>query len=719
MNALNIWKRVFVRTASSDPAAPHRQIPRRTIMFRRIRDPTALERDARCEHDFYRSLTQRLERDLEDAQREIETLRDAVARGCSGGSGRASTTTTTAAGRSDGAGDADAAGMVGARGEDEARSAGAGAGAGERLEASNSGGEATAVNANAVVAELKMARDALAVKNAELEELRRQAEEREKETGRAEEENATEKRRLLEELEEMRDHMRTATASAHKANAEVNAVAHQNRTLMEKEKRRAEAAEANARRLAKELEAARSGAERNDRLETVREDGAEGLSENNERDVASSKSLMESNARAEELEDELRVARAESEMLREANSALEVRLQAVLERIDALESDMKEDLSLQAIVEEKERAIMGRNYADEAAVMLRRTALETQAMANAFHARLYPDGDPERDKIVRKLVIVHAVLTGHPFEDACRDVTRAVRARLQVDDGKRLVILVSENLSDLIPDPEAKSLDTRLTLRETVNGADLSPRPTHESALALEKNASLRIVYAFDNVDEAGNETRGDEKAITIPIGAAGTAHAFAMQSLWIEAQPTGIEGALKAAYARLRDAEATASSAKSRAITLHSELIRARHHAGSTERARQLTQRELVLEKREADLNAEIIELESAAARARTESESIRLDAARAVSDISERLQVAEEEIARLRAVESAVTRAQSRSKSWRRETVALSAADEDVAARRRAAIGAHRNAASTLELAEARLARLTAATIKPHARP
>jgi len=126
-----------------------------------------------------------------------------------------------------------------------------------------------------------------------------------------------------------------------------------------------------------------------------------------------------------------------------------------------------------------------------------------------------------------------------------------------------------------------------------------------------------------------------------------------------------------------------------------------------------------LVLEKREADLNAEIIELESAAARARTESESIRLDAARAVSDISERLQVAEEEIARLRAVESAVTRAQSRSKSWRRETVALSAADEDVAARRRAAIGAHRNAASTLELAEARLARLTAATIKPHARP
>lgn len=684
-----------------------------------MRDPAKLERDARCEHDFYRSLTQRLEHDLEDARREIETLRDALTRGGGGSVG----------GERRGGGGDDDAGTIGvgdARGDEEEEDDGGRRAASiERYDvvaASTSNEEAVVdvnANANAVVVELKMARDALAVKNAELEELRRHAEAREKESGRAEEENETEKRRLLEELEEMRDHMRTATASAHKANAEVNAVAHQNRTLMEKEKRRAEAAEANARRLAKELEEARSGAERNDRLETVREDGAEGAGENNERGVAVSEGLMEQNARAEELEDELRVARAESEMLRQANSALEIRLQAVLGRIDALENDMKEDLSLQAIVEEKERAIMGRNYADEAAVMLRRTALETQAMANAFHARLYPDGDPERDKIVRKLVIVHAVLTGHPFEDACRDVTHAVRARLQVDDGKRLVILVSENLSDLIPDPEAKSLDTRLTLRETVNGADLSPRPTHESALALEKNASLRIVYAFDRVDEAGHETRGDEKAITIPIGAAGTAHAFAMQSLWIEAQPTGIEGALKAAYSRLRDAEATASSAKSRAITLHGELIRARHHAGSTERARQLTQRELVLEKREADLNAEIIELESAAARARTESETIRLDAARAVSDISQRLQVAEEEIDRLRAVESAVTRAQSRSKSWRRETVALSAADRDVAARRRAAIGAHRNAASTLELAEARLARLTAAASKPHARP
>ena len=271
-----------------------------------MRDPAKLERDARCEHDFYRSLTQRLEHDLEDARREIETLRDARNRGGRGSVG----------GERRGGGGGDDARTIGvgdARGDDteEEEDGGRRADSVERHDvvAASTSNEETVVdvhaNANAMVAELKMVRDALAVKSAELEELRRHAEAWEKESGRAEEENVTEKQRLLEELEEMRDHMRTATASAHKANAEVNAVAHQNRTLMEKEKRRAEAAEANARRLAKELEEARSGAGRNDRLETVREDGAEGFDENNERGVAVSEGLLEKNARAEELEDEL------------------------------------------------------------------------------------------------------------------------------------------------------------------------------------------------------------------------------------------------------------------------------------------------------------------------------------------------------------------------------------------------------------------------------
>ena len=381
----------------------------------------------------------------------------------------------------------------------------------------------------------------------------------------------------------------------------------------------------------------------------------------------------------------------------------------MIERSDAIESsvDVSASSALAVVVEEKERAMMGRAYADEAATSLRRSALEARAAANAFRARLYPDGDPESDD-ARMLVIVHAVLEGHPFDDASRDVTNAVRARLRSHGEERLVILVSENLCDLIPDDAVNapmSLGAKISLRDVENTTNRRP-------------ATLRITYAFDVRDsQTGDVVKGDERMITIPVGAAGTPHAFAMQSVWLEAACTGIEDALKAAYSRLRDAESTASAAKVRAIALQGEAARMRHHGGSSARAQALERRELEIERREAQLNAEVVEIEGMVARAREEAEAMRREANRIVADASASLRVKDDEIERLRALQSSVTRAQNRSKSWRRETAAarLTAdADADASdARRLAAAGNHRAAASSLENAERRLARITAACV------
>ena len=157
---------------------------------------------------------------------------------------------------------------------------------------------------------------------------------------RAEEERA----RMTEELEEMRDHMRTATASAHRANAEVNAVAHQNRALMEKERRRADAAEARVREL---MEASTSTRETEVRDE--------------ERDD-------ETVARAEAAAAE---AREESSRLREEKDALETRVREMMARMDAMKNeDVDEDAAVAAMMEERERALLGRAYADTAVVNL-------------------------------------------------------------------------------------------------------------------------------------------------------------------------------------------------------------------------------------------------------------------------------------------------------------------------------------------------------------
>jgi hypothetical protein len=189
------------------------------------------------------------------------------------------------------------------------------------------------------------------------------------------------------------------------------------------------------------------------------------------------------------------------------------------------------------------------------------------------------------------------------------------------------------------------------------------------------------------------------------------------MQSVWLEAACTGIEDALKASYSRLRDAESTASAAKVRAIALQGEAARMRHHGGSSARAQALERRELEIERREAQLNAEVVEIEGMVARAREEAEAMRREANRIVADASASLRVKDDEIERLRALQSSVTRAQNRSKSWRRETAAArltAAADDDASnARRLAAAGNHRAAASSLENAERRLARITAACV------
>ena len=595
-------------------------------MRRYFRDASKLERDARAEHDFFHSLIAQLQAELQDARHaesmaraELERARrrpessSSPASPDAASSERATPTeTTTTIGRPEDA--------VGTRGGETARA---------REE------------------------DASTSPSVDADDHRRTLEDA---LARADEERA----RMIEELEEMRDHMRTATASAHRANAEVNAVAHQNRALMEKERRRADAAEARVRELMESASAARE---------------SEAVDEERDEEKA---------ARAEAA---AAAAREESRRLREEKDALEMRVAEMTARMDAMENeDVDEDAAVAALVEERERALLGRAYADTAVVNLRRTALEARAMCASYRARLYPDGEP-RDDIVRTLVIAHAVLEGHPFDAASRDVTRAIRARLDASEGRRLVILVSENLSDIVPDdPHAESLDTALELRENVRS-----------------NATLRLTYAFDVRDvNTGEISRGEERTAVVPVGAAGTPHAFAMQSVWLESSITGIEDVLKAAYSRLRDAESTASAAKIRAIALHGEASRAKRRAGSSARAEALDRRENAIDRRESALASEVVALESTVARAREESEAIRRDAARVVADAESRLAVAEDEIRRLRSVQSAVGRANDRSKAWRRGDVTAEATESR-----------SRDAMSALAAAEARLARITAARV------
>ena len=594
-------------------------------MRRYFRDASKLEHDARAEHAFFHSLIAQLQAELQDARHaesmaraELERARRRPELSSSPASPdaasceRATTTETTTIDRPEDA--------VGTR-----------------------GGETTRAREE----------DASTSPSVDADDHRRTLEDA---LARADEERA----RMIEELEEMRGHMRTATASAHRANAEVNAVAHQNRALMEKERRRAEAAEARVREL---MEAASS----------VRE--AEAVDDERDDEKVA---CAEAAAAA---------AREESRRLREEKDALETRVAEMTARMDAMENEgVDEDAAVAALVEERERALLGRAYADGAVVNLRRTALEARATCASYRARLYPDGEP-RDDIVRTLVVVHAVLEGHPFDSASRDVTRAIRARLDASEGRRLVILVSENLSDIVPDdPHAESLDTALKLKENARS-----------------NATLRLTYAFDLKDvNTGEISRGEERTAVVSVGAAGTPHAFAMQSVWLESGITGIEDVLKAAYSRLRDAESTASAAKIRAIALLGEASRAKRRAGSSARSEALDRRENALNRRESALASEVVALESTVARAREESEAIRRDAARVVADAESRLAVAEDEIRRLRSVQSAVGRANDRSKTWRRGDVTAEVTESR-----------SRDAMSALAAAEARLARITAARV------
>ena len=594
-------------------------------MRRYFRDASKLEHDARAEHAFFHSLIAQLQAELQDARHaesmaraELERARRRPELSSSPASPdaasceRATTTETTTIDRPEDA--------VGTR-----------------------GGETTRAREE----------DASTSPSVDADDHRRTLEDA---LARADEERA----RMIEELEEMRGHMRTATASAHRANAEVNAVAHQNRALMEKERRRAEAAEARVREL---MEAASS----------VRE--AEAVDDERDDEKVA---CAEAAAAA---------PREESRRLREEKDALETRVAEMTARMDAMENeDVDEDAAVAALVEERERALLGRAYADGAVVNLRRTALEARATCASYRARLYPDGEP-RDDIVRTLVVAHAVLEGHPFDSASRDVTRAIRARLDASEGRRLVILVSENLSDIVPDdPHAESLDTALKLKENARS-----------------NATLRLTYAFDLKDvNTGEISRGEERTAVVSVGAAGTPHAFAMQSVWLESGITGIEDVLKAAYSRLRDAESTASAAKIRAIALLGEASRAKRRAGSSARSEALDRRENALNRRESALASEVVALESTVARAREESEAIRRDAARVVADAESRLAVAEDEIRRLRSVQSAVGRANDRSKTWRRGDVTAEVTESR-----------SRDAMSALAAAEARLARITAARV------
>jgi len=339
-----------------------------------------------------------------------------------------------------------------------------------------------------------------------------------------------------------------------------------------------------------------------------------------------------------------------------------------------------------------ERGVVSRGYADEAVVALRKAALSAHTRAKSYHARLYPEGEPARGE-ERILVIIHATLEGHPFADARRDITQCLRSRVRAQDGKRLVILVSENISDLVPDesPGKLGIETRLAMRNVEDAR---------------QPASLRVTYAFDTHDAVtGSVTRGDERVIEIPIGAAGSRHAFAMQSVWIEASPTSVEDALKAAYSRLRDAETTASSAKLRAIALHAELIQLRQYGGSSARAQAIERREIDLERRETELAAEIAEIEIALARARDETAAVRREAHRAVADANVQLRVKVDEIERLRAVQNARAKARDRSKSWRRDDAAAARASEST---RTESTRDRISAADTLANAQARLERL-----------
>ena len=161
-------------------------------MRRYFRDVSKLERDARAEHDFFHSLIAQLQSELQDARhaesmaraelerarRRPETSSAPVSPEAASPERATTTETTTTIDRPED--------TVGTRG-------------GEK----DDGSPSPAVDAD---------------------ERRRALEDA---LERAEDERA----RMTEELEEMRDHMRTATASAHRANAEVNAVAHQNRAL--------------------------------------------------------------------------------------------------------------------------------------------------------------------------------------------------------------------------------------------------------------------------------------------------------------------------------------------------------------------------------------------------------------------------------------------------------------------------------------------------------
>ncbi|OUS44988.1 hypothetical protein BE221DRAFT_195348, partial [Ostreococcus tauri] len=465
-------------------------------------------------------------------------------------------------------------------------------------------------------------------------------------TRKALEECEGERVRLVEELEEMREQLRASTASAHRANAETNAMAHQSRGAVERERKRADAAEARVRAL--ELAAAEMQVDREDTCRQAED---------------------EAKRRAKELEDALETAATEIEALKSTNEVLSERVNALTERLETRGGDGMDQPETSK-----------RSYADEAVVELRRAALGAKALANAYHARLFPEGDPERGK-GRVLIIVHASLEGHPYLSASRDVTEAVRARVRAHDGKRLVILVSEDISELVPD-EATTLETRFETREVQE----TRRP-----------AILRVTYAFDAMDDAtGIAIKGDERSVEIPIGAAGTPHAFAMQSLWIESVPSSVEDALKAAYARLRDAETTASSAKVKAIELYGQILRDRQRAGSSARARSLERRELELEQREAQLAAEVAEIEIAVTRAREEAEAVRRESHRLVADANAQIRAKDDEIERLRAVETSSRRARVRSKSWQ--------LSESNRPDRRS------SPAKTLASAEARLARITA---------
>lgn len=602
-------------------------------MRRVFRDATRLERDSRAERDFHHQLIAQMQRELEDAKHARDIARSELER---------VKTSSTASPMSAPSDEARAAGTV-----TEGREAGADAG---RAEASGT----------------RVAAGDPGVSGADVGALSRALSDVER--------LESERARLEEELEETKEQLRSATASAHRANAECNAMAHQSRAAVGKERRRVEMAEARIR----ELEAAAA------------EMAAARRTEEDAQAATSAKERAEDKTRASltELEDALATSTAEVEALKLENETLSERVRALQERSggDLERSDSDEE------GEERGVVTRGSSYADEAVVALRKAALSAHTLAKSYHARLYPEGEPARGE-GRILVVIHASLEGHPFADARRDVTQSLRSRVRAQDGKRLVILVSENISDLVPDesPGKLAIETKLAMRN----AEDARQP-----------ASLRVTYAFDAHDAVtGSVTRGDERVIEIPIGAAGTRHAFAMQSVWIEASPTSVEDALKAAYSRLRDAETTASSAKLRAIALHAELIHVRQFGGSSARAQAIERRELDLERREAELAAEIAEIEIALARARDETAAVRREAHRAVADANVQLRVKEDEIERLRAVQTARARARDRSKSWRRDDAAASRAPDSTRAestRDRIA------AADTLANAQARLERL-----------